>query len=65
MDTAILVSVTEAARMLSLSKRRVYELANAGTLTKRYVGARQFRLDAAEVRAYAQSLPTEPDEEQA
>jgi excisionase family DNA binding protein len=63
MDTAILVTVGEAARRLSLSKRQVYELAAAGILTKRYVGKRQFRLAVADVEAYAQSLSTQPEEE--
>lgn len=58
-DKPLLITVTEAAEQLALSKRRVYELANAGVLTKRFVGSRNFRLSATEVARYADSLPTE------
>lgn len=56
----ILVTVAEAAEMLSLSRTELYELVAAGKFTKRYVGTRSFRLQADEVVAYANSLPTEP-----
>jgi excisionase family DNA binding protein len=57
----VLISVGEAARMLSMSTRVVYELANEGKLTKRYLTdeARNFRLEAQQVKEYALSLPTE------
>ncbi len=61
MPEAILVTISDAADMLGLSHRQVYELVNAGELgQKRYVGSRNYRLEAAAVRAYAESLPTEP-----
>lgn len=58
----VLVTVAEAAEMLSLSRAAIYELAAKGELTKRYVGrgSREFRLQADEVVAYANSMPTEP-----
>lgn len=57
----VLISVSDAARMLSMSERVVYELAAAGQLTKRYLTAegRNFRLEAQQVKDYALSLPTE------
>jgi hypothetical protein len=56
------VSVREATDALSLSTAQVYELAAPGTLEKRYIGkgTRNFRLTAESLRAYAESLPTEP-----
>jgi hypothetical protein len=59
----VLVTVSEAARMLSMSERVVYELAGAGRLTKRYLTkeARNFRLEAEQVRNFALDLPTESD----
>lgn len=60
MTDPILVTVPEAAQMLSLSITKTYELVAAGMLSKRYVGSRNFRLLAREVRAYAENLPTEP-----
>lgn len=60
----ILVTVAEAAEMLSVSPKTVYELASGGTFTKRYVNGsrRNFRLEAEQVRDYALNLPTEPAE---
>lgn len=60
----ILVTVSEAADMLSLSERKVYELVAAGEFTRRYVGSgqRNYRLEAEQVREYALSRPTEPPE---
>lgn len=61
MPEAIFVTVNEAAEMLALSKWQVYELAASGLLgPRRFVGSRNFRLEAEAVRAYAQSLPSEP-----
>lgn len=58
----LLITVTEAARILCLPRSKVYELAAAGDLTKRYLpGAkRHFMLEYKQVKAYVQSLPTEP-----
>lgn len=58
----VLITVTEAARILCLPRSKVYELAAAGDLTKRYLpGAkRHFMLEYLQVRAYALNLPTEP-----
>lgn len=57
----VLVTVSEAARMLSMSERVVYELASSGRLTKRYLTeeGRNFRLEAGQVRQFALTLPTE------
>lgn len=58
----ILVTVSEAAQMLGLAPATVYDLANAGEFTKRYVGrgTRNFRLQVDELQQYAMRLPTEP-----
>lgn len=61
-DDKILLRVSEAAHVLSMTEHEVYVLARAGHFTKRYVGkgTRNFRLQADEVREYAAHLPTEP-----
>lgn len=58
----VLVTVGEAAQMLSLSERKLYELVAGGYFTKRYVGTgrRNYRLEVEEVRQYAANLPTSP-----
>lgn len=58
----ILVTVGDAAEMLGLSRRAIYDLTRDGVFTKRYVGtqSRNFRLEVAELQAYAANLPTEP-----
>jgi excisionase family DNA binding protein len=58
-DERVLVTVAQAAEMLSLSPRQVYDLANAEVFTKRFIGGRNFRLEAEQVRRYAATLPTE------
>lgn len=57
----VLISVSQAARMLSVSERVMYDLANSGRLRKRYLegSARNFRLEADQVREFALGLPTE------
>lgn len=59
-DEPVLLTVGEAATRLAMSKWKVYELVAAGDLTKKYIGARNFRLDRKDVDEYAASLPTEP-----
>lgn len=61
-STRTLITVAEAADMLSLSPGTVYGLAASGTFTKKYVGkgTRNFRLALVEVEEYADTLPTEP-----
>lgn len=56
----VLVTVKQAAQMLACTPATVYELAAAGTLTKRYLkkDGRNFRLSAEQVREYAANLPT-------
>lgn len=58
----ILVTVAEAAEMLAVSPKTIYELTSAGEFTKRYVGkgTRNFRLQVDELVQYAAKLPTEP-----
>lgn len=58
----VLVTVAEAADMLSVNRQTVYHLAAAGELTKRYLpgSSRNFRLEADQVRTWGLSLPTEP-----
>jgi hypothetical protein len=60
---AILVRARKAAEMLDVDVAEVYILAAAGHLgVKRYIGkgTRAFRLEVAAVKAYVDSLPTEP-----
>lgn len=61
MPEKVLVTVAEAADMLSMSPRLVYDLANSGALTKRYLSerSRRFWIEAESVRQYAASMPTE------
>lgn len=64
-DDAILVRARKAADMLDVDVAEVYQLAAAGVLgPKRFIGkgTRAFRLEVAAIKAYAQSLPTEPVE---
>ena len=65
MTDKILVSVNEAAYLLSVSTKVVYELAAKGELEKRYVGGktRNFRIPVASLQAYADNLPVDPVEE--
>lgn len=62
MTDPILVSVTDAARALSLSTAKVYALAAEGQLEKRYIGkgTRNFRLTYKSVEKYAASLSPDP-----
>lgn len=62
MTEKLLVTVREAAELLSMSTWRVYDLAAAGHLERRYIGKgnHYFRIPTESVRAYAESLPTDP-----
>ena len=62
MTSKLLVSVNEAAEMLSLTPRLVYELAANNRLEKRYVGkgTRNFRIPVTSLQAYVDSLPIDP-----
>lgn len=61
-DKKILVTVAEAADLLSIDVRSVYRLTSEGVLERRYVGkgTKQFRIPVAALREYAASLPTAP-----
>lgn len=61
----LLVTVREAAQMLSVSEWTVYELASSGQLERRYIGTgkRFFRIPVDSLRAYVDSLPEEPVED--
>lgn len=61
MADKLLLTVDEVAERLSMSTKTVYELANAGELTKRYKDdtSRRFWIDAGSVTAYVESMPTE------
>lgn len=63
--TKLLYRVAEAADILGLTDREVYELASGGKLEKRYIGkgTRNFRISAESIERYAANLPTEPVEE--
>lgn len=58
----LLYRVAEAAEILSLTEREVYELASKGVLEKRFIGkgTRNYRIPAASLEEYARDLPTEP-----
>lgn len=62
MTGKILVTANEAAQMLSVSTKVIYDLAAAGDLEKRYIGAgtRNFRIPVASLQAYADNLPIDP-----
>ena len=59
-EEQILCTARQAAELLAIGPDEVYDLANAGHLTKRYIGrgTRNYRLLVSEVRAYAESLPS-------
>lgn len=61
-DDRILVTVREAARMLSVNIYEVYDLVRKEKLERRYIGEGRhyYRIPVASVRAYVESLPTEP-----
>lgn len=60
--TPILVTVKDAAHMLALSDKAVYDLAAAGKLEKKYVGkgTRNFRLTVASIEQFVESLERDP-----
>lgn len=62
---ALMVTVREAARMLSVSTWQVYDLAAAGSLERRYIGngKHYFRIPVESLRKYVESLPTDPVED--
>lgn len=55
----LMVTVKEAARLLSLNPDTVYELVYTGVLPRRWIGKTRFRIPTAAVVAYAESLPSE------
>lgn len=61
MSDQILCTVKQAAEMLAIGPADVYDLANDGTLSKRYIGkgTRNYRLLVSEIREYAEGLPSE------
>lgn len=59
-DDRLLVTAAEAARLLSLSPARVYELAAAGVLERRFIGSRNFRITVESLRTYVAQMPDEP-----
>lgn len=63
--TKLLYRVAEAADVLSLSERKVYELASKGVLEKRFVGkgTRNYRIPHESLAAYVAGLSTEPVKE--
>lgn len=56
----VLLTVSQTAVRLSLSKTRVYELVNGGELERKYIGDRSYRIPVESIDAYVASLPTEP-----
>jgi len=56
----LLATAREAAGILAVDVSKVYELAAAGVLERRYIGKRNFRIPYASLQAYVDSLPTEP-----
>lgn len=52
----VLVSINEAARLISLSRVSVYSLINAGKLRAKKQGHRTL-IPIAEIRRYAEELP--------
>jgi excisionase family DNA binding protein len=52
----IFVSPVDAAKLVGVSRSRIYELIGAGVLTRRKDGARTL-ISVAELRAWGESLP--------
>lgn len=52
----LLVSIKDAAQMLSVTTWSVYKLADSGVLDSRYQGRRRY-VTAASLRAYVEGLP--------
>lgn len=55
-DDRLLITVAEAARLLSVSTWSVYDLTNKGMLERRYIGKVRFRIPMDSLRAYVDSL---------
>ena len=56
----LMVKIDEAARMLSLSEKRVRDLAHDGVLEKKYTGTRHYLLTVASLERYVESLSSDP-----
>jgi hypothetical protein len=59
-DDRLYVKATTAAAMVDVDPTKIYELAAAGHLERRFIGTRNYRISVASLRAYFNSLPTEP-----
>ena len=57
----LLVSVSQAATMLSVTDRFIYELVADGTFTRHYIraGSPRYRLSVAQIREYVERLTEE------
>ncbi len=64
MTEKLLVTAREAAQMLSVSVEEVWDLAASGRLERRYIGkgTQYYRIPVESLKAYADSLPTDPVE---
>jgi hypothetical protein len=60
----IFVSVKDAARILAISDWSMYALLDEGLVESRYFGRRRLVV-LPSLRAYAETLPTSPNEESA
>lgn len=63
--TPLMVTVKDAAHLLALSEKAVYDLAADGKLEKKYVGkgTRNFRLTTASLERFVESLDRDPKPE--
>lgn len=58
----LLVNVEQAAEILGLKKSKVYELAAAGHLERKFWGPRNFNITYASLAEYVERMPTDPTE---
>lgn len=61
--TPLMLTVRDAAAMLALSEKAVYDLAADGRLEKKYVGngTRNFRITTASCERYVEGLHSDPE----
>lgn len=60
MTAPLLVNSAEAATILSVSEKVVRDLANDGTLEKKYIGSRNYRITYESLQRYVDSLSQDP-----
>lgn len=59
----VLVTAREAAKMLAVSERTLWTLTNSGELPRVPIGARGFRYDVADLRAWIEARKAQAEAE--